>query len=71
MSSRYSETNLNDRPFSAMSFIVKKENDDILSKEQKRKLSKQNSKTKRFEEEVRSSNVNAKMTMVGDLVKQI
>jgi len=54
-----------------MSFIVKKENDDILSKEQKRKLSKQNSKTKRFEEKVRSSNVNAKMTMVGDLVKQI
>ena len=71
VSSRYSETDLNDRPLSAISFITKKENDDILSKELKRKLSKQNSKIKRFEEKIRSSNVHAKLTMVGDLVKQI
>lgn len=69
--SRYSETDPKDRPLSAISFITKKENDDIISKESKRKLSKQNSRLKRFEEKVRSYNVHAKLTMFRDLVKQI
>ena len=71
VSSRYSEVELSDRPLSALSFITKRENDEIISKEVKRKLSKNLSKIRQFQKNTRPSNIHTKLTIVGDLVKQI